>query len=83
MLRLQAGENQVAEGVLAEMGVGESRSEGGLVEADDVIQNGLGMGMICAQAVQKNRYCLKVKGFGFSIIPLRTIQTCQIVEISG
>jgi len=83
MLGLQAGENQVAEGVLAEIGVGESRSEGGLVEDDDVIQNGLGIGMIFTQALPKNRYSLKVERFGFAVFSLGIVQTRQVVEVGG
>jgi hypothetical protein len=37
---LEAGADEVAEGVVTEAGVGVSGGEGGLVEAGDVCQNG-------------------------------------------
>ena len=37
---LEAGADEVAEGVVTEAGVGVSGGEGGLVEVDDVCQNG-------------------------------------------
>ena len=51
---LEAGADEVAEGVVTEAGVGVSGGEGGLVEVDDVAPNFLRERMVVAQAVDAN-----------------------------